>query len=98
MTMTISGLLGFAMSYVTGLQIQVRGPYTWRYTLSRPWVQVTSALTHNISGTAKAAAQTVLGVAYYAEVKTVMWWTSNAVVLAGSAAYTYVQQQAMKHR
>jgi len=81
MTMTISGLLGFAMSYVTGLQIQV-----------------TSALTHNISGTAKAAAQTVLGVTYYGEVKTVMWWTSNAVVLAGSAAYTYVQQQAMKHR
>jgi hypothetical protein len=59
---------------------------------------VTSALTHNISGTAKAAAQTVLGVAYYAEVKTFMWWLSNGIVLFGSAAYTYVKQQQMKAR
>jgi GDP-fucose transporter C1 len=56
-------------------------------------IQVTSALTHNISGTAKAAAQTVMAVAIWQEVKPVLWWFSNAVVLIGSGAYTYVQKQ-----
>ncbi|PIO59035.1 hypothetical protein TELCIR_19514, partial [Teladorsagia circumcincta] len=32
----------------------------------------TSALTHNISGTAKAAAQTVMAVVFYSEIKTLM--------------------------
>ncbi|CAD6185341.1 unnamed protein product [Caenorhabditis auriculariae] len=76
--MTISGVFGFMMGYVTGWQIQA-----------------TSPLTHNISGTAKAAAQTVIAVAYWSEVKTLLWWISNAVVLFGSAAYTYVQKKAM---
>ncbi|KJH48566.1 hypothetical protein DICVIV_05310 [Dictyocaulus viviparus] len=58
-------------------------------------IQATSALTHNISGTAKAAAQTVMAVIYFSEVKTFMWWTSNAIVLFGSAAYTYVKKQEM---
>lgn len=55
------------------------------------WNQATSPLTHNISGTAKAAAQTVMAVVWWAEVKTLLWWASNAVVLSGSAAYTYVR-------
>jgi GDP-fucose transporter C1 len=42
--MFIAGVFGFAIAYVTGLQIQV-----------------TSPLTHNVSGTAKACCQTVLG-------------------------------------
>ena len=46
--MTLSGAMGFMMSYVTGLQIQVA-----------------SALTHNISGTAKAAFQTLLAVLWF---------------------------------
>lgn len=58
-------------------------------------IQATSALTHNISGTAKAAAQTVMAVVYFSEVKTFMWWTSNTIVLIGSAAYTYVKKQEM---
>lgn len=33
-------------------------------------IKVTSPLTHNISGTSKSCAQTVLGVFYYAETKT----------------------------
>lgn len=77
--MVAAGVFGFAMSFVTGLQIQA-----------------TSALTHNISGTAKAAAQTVLAVFWYDEVKFLLWWLSNIVVLFGSAAYTFVKQQEMK--
>ncbi|RCN30836.1 hypothetical protein ANCCAN_23383 [Ancylostoma caninum] len=57
--------------------------------------QATSALTHNISGTAKAAAQTVMAVIYFSEIKTFMWWASNVIVLFGSAAYTYVKKQEM---
>ncbi|EYC41117.1 hypothetical protein Y032_0581g269 [Ancylostoma ceylanicum] len=78
MWMSLSGVFGFLMGYVTGWQIQA-----------------TSALTHNISGTAKAAAQTVMAVIYFSEIKTFMWWTSNVIVLFGSAAYTYVKKQEM---
>ncbi|KAK6751654.1 hypothetical protein RB195_003209 [Necator americanus] len=78
MWMSLSGIFGFMMGYVTGWQIQA-----------------TSALTHNISGTAKAAAQTVMAVIYFSEIKTFMWWASNVIVLFGSAAYTYVKKQEM---
>lgn len=76
--MTIGGIFGFAIGYVTGLQIKV-----------------TSPLTHNISGTAKACAQTVAAVVWFQETKTPLWWISNSVVLAGSAAYTRVRQLEM---
>uniref|UniRef100_A0A914ICB5 GDP-fucose transporter 1 n=1 Tax=Globodera rostochiensis TaxID=31243 RepID=A0A914ICB5_GLORO len=61
-------------------------------------IQVTSALTHNISGTAKAAAQTVIAVAWWREFKPILWWLSNAVVLVGSAAYTWVQKKDMDRK
>ncbi|KAK0400051.1 hypothetical protein QR680_003327 [Steinernema hermaphroditum] len=77
--MTISGLFGFMMGYVTGWQIQV-----------------TSPLTHNISGTAKAAAQTVIAVIWWSEYKPILWWASNVVVLFGSGAYTKVKRDEMK--
>lgn len=77
--MVAGGVFGFAIGYVTGLQIQV-----------------TSPLTHNISGTAKACAQTVLATYWYSEVKPFLWWISNWVVLFGSAAYTRVRQQEME--
>ncbi|KAH9512237.1 hypothetical protein Btru_041216 [Bulinus truncatus] len=76
--MIISGIFGFAIGYVTGLQIQV-----------------TSPLTHNISGTAKACAQTVLACIYFQEIKTNLWWVSNMVVLLGSAGYTEVKRREM---
>jgi len=79
--MTMSGVCGFAIAYVTGLQIQV-----------------TSPLTHNISGTAKAAFQTVLATVYYSEVKPFLWWLSNFIVLFGSAAYTQVKRQEMRKK
>ncbi|XP_069479359.1 GDP-fucose transporter 1 isoform X2 [Ambystoma mexicanum] len=77
--MTLSGFMGFAIGYVTGLQIKV-----------------TSPLTHNISGTAKACAQTVLAVFHYEETKSFLWWTSNMMVLGGSFFYTWVKGLEMK--
>ncbi|XP_078077084.1 GDP-fucose transporter 1 isoform X2 [Mustelus asterias] len=77
--MTLGGVFGFAIGYVTGLQIKF-----------------TSPLTHNVSGTAKACAQTILAVFYFEEVKTFLWWTSNVLVLLGSFAYTWVKGLEMK--
>nr|CAG4651918.1 EOG090X081X [Triops cancriformis] len=77
--MTLGGVFGFAIGYVTGLQIQV-----------------TSPLTHNISGTAKACAQTVLATHWYRETKPFLWWLSNLVVLLGSAGYARVRQMEME--
>merc|ERR1711997_1154185 len=78
--MTVAGLLGFAIGYVTGLQIKA-----------------TSPLTHNISGTSKAAAQTVLATYWFSEVKPFWWWVSNLVVLVGSGAYARVRQLEMSN-
>lgn len=50
--MTMAGLLGFSMGYVTGFQIQM-----------------TSPLTHNVSGTAKSYVQTLIAVVVYSEVR-----------------------------
>uniref|UniRef100_A0A8C4NM18 Solute carrier family 35 member C1 n=1 Tax=Eptatretus burgeri TaxID=7764 RepID=A0A8C4NM18_EPTBU len=59
-------------------------------------IKFTSPLTHNISGTAKACAQTVIAVSYFHEVKTLLWWTSNFFVLLGSSSYTWVRGMEMK--
>lgn len=59
-------------------------------------IKVTSPLTHNVSGTAKACAQTILSVTVNQEFKTSLWWVSNALVLGGSTAYTFVKHQEMK--
>ncbi|XP_056135316.1 GDP-fucose transporter 1 [Lampris incognitus] len=77
--MTLGGVFGFAIGYVTGLQIKY-----------------TSPLTHNVSGTAKACAQTVIAVVYNSSSKSMLWWTSNMMVLFGSSAYTWVKSQEMK--
>lgn len=77
--MTLSGIFGIAIGYVTGLQIKV-----------------TSPLTHNISGTAKACAQTIIAVIHFHEVKSVLWWFCNFLVLGGSTLYTIVKHQEMK--
>ncbi|XP_046840257.1 GDP-fucose transporter 1-like isoform X2 [Xenia sp. Carnegie-2017] len=77
--MTLSGIFGIAIGYVTGLQIKV-----------------TSPLTHNISGTAKACAQTILAVFVHQEVKTSLWWLSNGLVIGGSGMYSKVRHDEMK--
>lgn len=61
-------------------------------------IKVTSPLTHNISGTAKACVQTILACHYYNESKPWLWWVSNWVVLIGSAFYTLVKQQEMEKK
>jgi len=76
--MTLSGVFGFAIGFVTALLIQVTTP-----------------LTHNISGTAKACAQTLLAVFWYEETKTLLWWFSNFLVMSGSASYARVKQLEM---
>lgn len=59
-------------------------------------IKVTSPLTHNISGTAKACVQTVLATYCYNESKPSLWWVSNFVVLFGSAAYARIKQLKME--
>ncbi|XP_014246269.1 GDP-fucose transporter 1 [Cimex lectularius] len=59
-------------------------------------IKTTSALTHTISGTVKACAQTVLASFYYSESRSLLWWISNFIVLIGSAAYTMIKQKEMK--
>ena len=59
-------------------------------------IQVTSPLTHNVSGTAKACAQTILACVWFSEVKPLLWWFSNVMVLGGSSAYTYVRMTEMR--
>lgn len=77
--MGVGGVFGFAIGYVTGLQIKF-----------------TSPLTHNVSGTAKACAQTVLAVVYNQSSKSFLWWTSNMMVLGGSSGYTWVKGMEMR--
>ncbi len=61
-------------------------------------IELTSPLTHNVSGTAKSAFQTILGVAFYSEwgLKTGLWWLSNCFVLAGSVLYALIRHYEMK--
>lgn len=54
-------------------------------------IHLTSALTHNVSGTAKAAIQTILAVIVNNETKLASWWLSNAIVLVASAGYAVVR-------
>nr|CAI5842687.1 unnamed protein product [Callosobruchus analis] len=61
-------------------------------------IKFTSALTHNISGTAKACAQTVLASHWYQDKKSALWWASNIIVLLGSACYTRIKQIDMEKR
>ncbi|KII73863.1 GDP-fucose transporter 1 [Thelohanellus kitauei] len=59
-------------------------------------IKYTSALTHNISGTAKACFQTVLAVMINREWNhSFLWWTGSFLVLLGSGLYSYVRSQEM---
>ncbi|TGZ50165.1 GDP-fucose transporter 1-like [Temnothorax curvispinosus] len=55
-------------------------------------IKVTSPLTHNVSGTAKACAQTVLATYWFNEKKSFLWWLSNIVVLTASGFYARIRQ------
>lgn len=58
-------------------------------------IKVTSPLTHNISGTAKACAQTIIATHWNHESRSTLWWFSNFVVLFGSSLYARVKQLEM---
>ena len=61
-------------------------------------ISITSPLTHNVSGTAKACAQTVLACVIFSQPKPWLWWGSNIMVLGGSSAYTYVRLLEMRDK
>ncbi len=101
--MVIGGFCGFAIGTVTMMQIQVRRRSEWLQRVCRSsawrwwwWVQVTSPLTHNISGTAKAATQTAIAMVFGSNPVTVKSIIGNALVLGGSSLYTYVRHNEMK--
>ena len=61
-------------------------------------IQLTSPLTHNISGTTKSCLQTVLGVFYFNETKTFLWWLSNLLTLTGAFFYSVVRNSEMNEK
>ena len=81
--MTLGGIFGFAIGYVTGLQIKVTSPLTHNISggYCKPYELKDNVMI--LTGTAKAAAQTVLATQWFSETKSLLWWTSNMVVLAG---------------
>lgn len=58
-------------------------------------IQVTSPLTHNISGTAKAAVQSVIAFYVFGNATTAANVAGIAIVLGGSLAYSYIRRQEM---
>lgn len=61
-------------------------------------IKVTSPLTHNVSGTAKACAQTVIATQIFSESKSFTWWLSNFVILKASALYAWFKQREMSQK
>lgn len=61
-------------------------------------IKYTSPLTHNVSATAKAAAQTVLGLLIYRNPITIWGLGSVGVILFGSLCYTLVRRAEMKKK
>lgn len=58
-------------------------------------IQVTSPLTHNISGTAKAAVQSIMALYIFGNATTAQNLLGIAFVLGGSLLYSYVRRQEM---
>lgn len=61
-------------------------------------IKVTTPLTHNISGVAKACLQTTIAVIYYHQQKPFLWWISTLMVLGGTSAYSIVKSMEMKQQ
>jgi len=61
-------------------------------------VKYTSPLTHNVSATAKAAAQTVIALAVYKNPINFWGGSSVAIVLLGSLIYTLIRRSEMKKK
>eukprot|EP01032_Pedospumella_encystans_P007945 gene7945-9475_t len=74
LSMTITGIMGFAIGLVTVMQ-----------------VKATSPLTHNISGTAKAAVQSLMAFYIWGNQATTQGILGILLVIFGSGLYTWVQ-------
>jgi len=74
LSMTITGVMGFAIGLVTVMQ-----------------VKATSPLTHNISGTAKAAVQSLMAFYIWGNQATFKGVLGIILVIFGSGLYTWVQ-------
>lgn len=61
-------------------------------------IKYTSPLTHNVSATAKSAAQTIIALLVYKNPITSLGGLSVFIVLAGSLAYTLVRRAEMKKK
>jgi solute carrier family 35 (GDP-fucose transporter), member C1 len=61
-------------------------------------IKFTSPLTHNVSATAKAAAQTVIALLVYRNPITTLGGLSVAIVLGGSMCYTLVRRGEMRRK
>jgi len=59
-------------------------------------IKVTSPLTHNISGVAKACFQTLIATLWYSTPKPFLWWVSTLAVLGGTSSYSVVKSLEMK--
>jgi len=77
LSMTITGIMGFAIGLVTVMQ-----------------VKATSPLTHNISGTAKAAVQSLMAFYIWGNQATFKGVLGIILVIFGSGLYTWVQMNA----
>jgi GDP-fucose transporter C1 len=58
-------------------------------------IQTTSPLTHNISGTAKAAVQSIVAVQIWQNEMTANAWVGLFTVLGGSLGYAYIRKMEM---
>ena len=61
--------------------------------ISAKQINVTSPVTHHISANAKAVCQTLIAVVYYQESKSLLWWTSILMVVAGALGYAIVRMK-----
>ncbi len=62
-------------------------------------IDVTSPLTHSISGNAKSALQTIIGVVCCVPGgKTSLWWVGNLLVLMGCIGYALIRRKEMIHK
>uniref|UniRef100_A0A6G3MHN2 GDP-fucose transporter 1 (Trinotate prediction) n=1 Tax=Henneguya salminicola TaxID=69463 RepID=A0A6G3MHN2_HENSL len=59
-------------------------------------IKYTSALTHNVSGTAKSCLQTIIAVIINKETDhSIAWWIGSILVLVGSGLYSCVRNNEM---
>ena len=95
----VVGFLGFLTSLSSTWEIQVifkiyLNNRSWKYF----YFQLTSPLTHGISGSAKTSLQTSFTVLKKGELKSPLWWASNLTVAVGTIAFALIKRNRMKRK